>query len=210
MDIFDAVENYNVDALIQYIRDGGDVNITNNRGNSLLIYALLDHVPDKDIVLSLINAGANVNAVDGFGTGDTPLHYALMVYPEEEEDEKDKIDIIKALFANGADLHIKNEKGKSPFDMAISDTAADLEVGVYSPYYSLFTDEIDRRKEEEQKLYALSLLRSNQNLALARGMEEGTISSLSGDLVESIAQSLSKLNPEITKICIIETFMSDP
>ena len=124
-----------------------------------------------------------------------PLHYALMVYPEEEEDEKDKIDIIKALFANGADLHIKNEKGKSPFDMAISDTAADLEVGVYSPYYSLFTDEIDRRKEEEQKLYALSLLRSNQNLALARGMEEGTISSLSGDLVESIAQSLSKLNP---------------
>jgi len=192
--MFNAVDNNNVYAVMEYIRNGGDVNITNEGGNSLLIEALLPEYPNPAIVLSLINAGANVNAVDTHHEN-TPLHYALLMLPTGLDEVKDNIDIIKALFVNGADLYAKNNEGESPFDMAISFMVSARDHGGYSPYYSLFTDEIDRRKEEQRKLYELSVLRPHQNLALARGMRSGPISSLSGDMVESIAESLSNLNP---------------
>ena len=115
INVFEAIDNNNLGSVRYYLNQGGDVNATYYNGDSILIYALKKQMPpvNKYIILELINRGADLSAVDP-ATGDTPLHLAISI---NIMDRARQIEIIKALFANGADLDIRNIAGHSPGNM---------------------------------------------------------------------------------------------
>ena len=61
---------------------------------------------DDDQILLYLEAGANINAKDMWGT--TPLHVAA---------KNGNLDIMSLLVSNGANVHAKNLWGKTAFDL---------------------------------------------------------------------------------------------
>ena len=62
--------------------------------------------PDPEVITTLVNAGADVNAQDG--TGLTSLHYAVVYNPE----------VLDALINAGADLNVRESRGETPLHFA--------------------------------------------------------------------------------------------
>lgn len=58
------------------------------------------------IVETLLQHGANVNAIDGYG--ETPMHYAV---------DSGNLEVVKLLVGAGADLSIRNDNGELPTEM---------------------------------------------------------------------------------------------
>merc|ERR1719427_1271504 len=65
----------------------------------------------RNCLKTLINAGAEVNRRSG-AQHNTPLHQAVKLGPDGK-------DIVKLLLQNGAKTDIKNDKGLSPYDVAV-------------------------------------------------------------------------------------------
>lgn len=117
------------------ISAGADVNAKDNEGKTALMYAAYNS--GKVSVDLLIKNKANVNAKDN--DGDTALLYAISAYTskgfdlsypfdnggafctiEEYENDysADKLELIKLLINNGANVNIKNKSGLTPLSLS--------------------------------------------------------------------------------------------
>lgn len=101
MNAFDAIYTNNMPALKEYLTSGGNVNIKNERGMSLLHYSIIFDNPDM-FELLLANY-INVNIKDA--RGETPAHYCVI---------NNKMGFLKGLIRHNADMTIKNNDGQSP------------------------------------------------------------------------------------------------
>jgi len=95
VDIHEAAEAGNIEAVKQYLADGEDVNAKGDLGTTpLMMAAGRGH---KEIVELLITNGANVNAKDE--DDETPLGYAEQVseddLPEEKASMKETANLIR-------------------------------------------------------------------------------------------------------------------
>ena len=95
------------------LESGANVNLVTSGymgGSSALHFVSCD--TNYDLVKSLLDFGANVNAKDEFE--DTPLHSLV----QDKECAKNPFQVAKALIEAGADGKAKNKNGKTPFDLA--------------------------------------------------------------------------------------------
>lgn len=99
MNPFDAIYTNNVEALREYL-EVGNVNTKNERGMSLLHYAIIFN--NQEIFDLLLENYINVNIQDNFG--DTPLLYCII---------NNRMGFLKTLLNKKADLKIKNKDGQS-------------------------------------------------------------------------------------------------
>lgn len=97
-DIFNAVRKGDTGKLMKFIKVGGNINVVNEDGNTLLTLAAING--HYECVEMLLAAGANVNVRNKFG--DTPLIYAA--YEGHKE-------CVRLLIEAGADITIKNNDG---------------------------------------------------------------------------------------------------
>jgi len=106
MNAFDSIYSNNIYALKKYL-ENGDVNVKNERGMSLLHYAIVFN--NNEIFNLLLENYINVNIKDNHG--DTPVHYCVV---------NNKIGFLKNLIRHNADINIKNNDGQSPLFKACS------------------------------------------------------------------------------------------
>ena len=106
MNAFDAIYTNNMAALKDYLQNG-DVNIKNERGMSLLHYAIVFDNPE--IFELLLSSSINVNIQDA--RGETPAHYCVV---------NNKMGFLKSLIRHNADMTMKNNNGQSPLFKACS------------------------------------------------------------------------------------------
>lgn len=98
---------------------GGDVNISDSNGNTLIhktvLLALFERLKNKDLeeVLDiLLGSGANPNLKNNDGY--TPLHLAIK--PSKEKDEKASVQVVQKLLDYSADPNIEDRLGATAFD----------------------------------------------------------------------------------------------
>lgn len=98
------------------ITNGADVNATNQGGYTALHYAV-GH-PNVEVLRQLIAAKANLNTRDAtFGM--TPLHSASM--------QSRPLELLEMLLEAGADMEVKDNRGRTPFTYALERYHAALE-----------------------------------------------------------------------------------
>lgn len=100
MNAFDAIYSNNIKALKNYL-ETGDVNVKNERGMSLLHYAIV--FSNTEMVDLLLDNYINVNIQDNHG--DTPAHLCVI---------NNRMSFLKTLIRYGADLSVKNNEGQTP------------------------------------------------------------------------------------------------
>lgn len=93
---------------------GANLQIRDPYGGSLLHNAVR-HMPEKSLINHLIDAGANVNAIDG--DANTPLNFAA---------REDNLEIARLLLENGADPNAETERGYAVIRFAKSDSMKNL------------------------------------------------------------------------------------
>ncbi len=106
MNAFDAIYSNNIQALKDYLAKG-DVNVKNERGMSLLHYAI--SFSNAEIFDLLLENFIDINIQDS--RGDTAAHYCVI---------NDKMGFLKTLIRKGCDLKIQNNDGQSPLFKACS------------------------------------------------------------------------------------------
>ena len=99
------------------ISKGVDVNVEDDDRFIPLHYAAF--YGSKEMVVFLISKGANVNAKTDYQKTLfwTPLYFAI---------EEEHFDIVKILLKNGADLFVKDKRGKTPFDYIVEKKGNDF------------------------------------------------------------------------------------
>jgi ankyrin repeat protein len=102
--LFAAVLNNNKPMIYWLLANGADANLPDNAGAPVLSYAV--DLNDADIVKAVLKKTAdsviNGRDIDGM----TALMWALY-------DEHDNVQVIQALLDRGADVHIKDNKGRT-------------------------------------------------------------------------------------------------
>lgn len=107
--IFYCVDINLIARIIKYVPD---INIRNEYGSSVLMYACGKSTPlNLNIIKFLLDHGADVNATNGIGT--TALMW-LCVHPTDENIEQ----VIELLIFRGADPLAKNSNGLMAYDLA--------------------------------------------------------------------------------------------
>lgn len=136
--LFEAVKKNQINKIVKYADDGGNINIKNDKGNTPLHYA--SSIGNKSLVHQLINMGANVNEVNA--DNNTPLTIAIIRERNEVVDillkagadpnfeNSDHMnsthiaalmgnyDVMISLIANKADINIMSETGVTPLMLA--------------------------------------------------------------------------------------------
>ena len=102
-----------------------NLNLRDSDGNTLLHRLAIHHgrcssYSYSGAVKLLLNAGFNVNAVNG--NGDTALHIVATLKPSDDEIRL-LTDMLQVLFDGGAHHDFVNNDGKTPMDMAGTDEA---------------------------------------------------------------------------------------
>jgi ankyrin repeat protein len=99
MDVQDLNKEVSIRKMLEL---GVDLEATNNKGQTALVWCCKNIFDDEDIdnIEILLNAGANANAIDK--NGSTPLLYAYQYY-----------NILKALLDHGANVNYQQENGLS-------------------------------------------------------------------------------------------------
>ena len=92
----------------ELIKAGANVNHVDAQGRSSLFYA-----NTSESVRILVRNGANVNSIDK-GTGETPLISKIRRFLDNQE-----VKVIEALLDSGANVHLKDKKGKKAVDYVI-------------------------------------------------------------------------------------------
>mgnify|MGYP001622880267 CR=1 FL=1 len=100
MNAFDSIYANNVKALKEYL-ENGDINAKNERGMSLLHYAIVFN--NHEIFELLLENYININIKDDHG--DTPAHYCVI---------NNRMGFLKTLIRYECDLTIKNNDGHTP------------------------------------------------------------------------------------------------
>ncbi len=106
MNAFDSIYANNINSLKEYL-ETGDINITNERGMSLLHYAIVFN--NAEIFNLLLDNYININIKDNHG--DTPAHYCVI---------NNRMGFLKTLIRKECDLTIKNNDGHTPLFKACS------------------------------------------------------------------------------------------
>lgn len=104
MKVFDYVYSSNIQALREYL-ELGDVNVLNERGMSLIHYAILFN--NSEVFDLLLESYINVNIMDS--NGNTPIHYCVI---------HNRMGFLKTLIRHGANLTIQNLNQESPLYVA--------------------------------------------------------------------------------------------
>lgn len=110
---------------------------------------------DPELLQSLIDAGADVNA--DLGNGWTPLHLAFdlaidgMIQTDAKAPEPNVLENIKTLIANGADINKRNSDNKTALD-AINTYAGTPEtfnflMAIFRPIIPLIDQKIQYREK---------------------------------------------------------------
>ena len=100
MDAFDSIYSNNVMALREYL-ETGDINIKNERGMSLIHYAIV--FANSEIFELLLENYIDINIQDSHG--DTPAHYCVV---------NNRMGFLKTLIRKECNLSIKNNDGQTP------------------------------------------------------------------------------------------------
>ncbi len=106
MNAFDSVYANNIPSLKAYL-EHGDINVINERGMSLLHYAIIFN--NVEVFDLLLENYININIVDSHG--DTPAHYCVI---------NNRMGFLKTLIRHNCDLSIKNADGHTPLYKACS------------------------------------------------------------------------------------------
>ena len=107
-DIFDQFKILDSNTITEYINDGGDVNVRNKDGDTVLIFAV-ENGARLDSIKCIINAKADVNAKNNYGY--TALTSAAGLLG-------DHTDIVKLLIDAKADVNAKDNNGYTALMMA--------------------------------------------------------------------------------------------
>ncbi len=108
----DAAQSGKWDDVLAYLKSGGNPNLLDENGKSLLEWAAL--YGDVSIMNELIGAGANVNHQDDEGVT------ALMTASSEE-----RLEAIKLLLDSGANIETKNSIGQTAFLVSVENSRLD-------------------------------------------------------------------------------------
>lgn len=100
-DIFTVVRSNNADRLTQYLAEGGDPDLVDSQGDSLL-YLATGAKGGIEVTRVLVTGGAQIDLANADGR--TPLHNAAGWC---------NVDIVAVLVAGGADLDAVDGSGKS-------------------------------------------------------------------------------------------------
>lgn len=138
MDAFDSIYANNIVSLNEYL-ETGDINITNERGMSLLHYAIVFN--NDEIFNLLLDNYININIVDNHG--DTPAHYCVI---------NNRMGFLKTLIRKECDLSIKNNDGHTPLFKAC---ALGRENMVFLFLESLHFDLLEKDSKDETVFMAL-------------------------------------------------------
>ncbi|MFD1887853.1 ankyrin repeat domain-containing protein [Paenibacillus wenxiniae] len=119
--IYRAIAAGDTAFVTNYLSTGGDPNLFDPSGWGLLRCAV--EYENKELIDLLLASGADMN-YPSYG-GWTALHQAVDLsidgtiqsggFPGDEP-----VDMIAYLLDRGADMHVKDSKGESPFDLALS------------------------------------------------------------------------------------------
>lgn len=110
--IKNACNNHNLQEIIKILNENKDMGFNvntelNSLKNTILHYIVYNSL--HDMILPMINMGANVNSKNAHGA--TPLHWACDVNNENIEKRQE---ICKILLENKADINISTEYGETP------------------------------------------------------------------------------------------------
>ena len=97
--IFRAIQRGAITSIEQFLAQGGDMEVRNEHGHTLLMAAAIYRWPK--LVRLLLEHSASPNSRDQ--TGQTPLHHAAV----------HSFDSVKLLLAAGADATVRDSEGKS-------------------------------------------------------------------------------------------------
>jgi ankyrin repeat protein len=119
----DSIFNGNIDKVKEVIENNKDLelNFINKELNITPLICAIDAI-NPEIVELLLNNGSNPNFMH---TGlSLPLYHAVELAEEaadyDEADDPKLLGIIELLIKNGADVHLTNYNGKSPYQYAES------------------------------------------------------------------------------------------
>lgn len=112
--IFEVISNTPKDkdpseVLAYLISKGSNVNLTNTKGETSLMYCFSDFHSSKytlKMLSILLNAGANVNIQNKYGN-------TVLIYASSYSEGNERNEILKALIDSGADVNIKNNEGRT-------------------------------------------------------------------------------------------------
>ena len=108
MRLFEAILANNVDEALHLIKETGmtadDINTIVKRNTFLCVASIKGKI---EIVRALIEAGADINKVDGYKSA--PIHYACI---------KGKINTLRVLIEAGADVNKVDERGRTSLHIA--------------------------------------------------------------------------------------------
>jgi ankyrin repeat protein len=138
MNAFDAIYSNNIQALREYLSTG-DVNVTNERGMSLIHYSIV--FSNQEVFDLLLDNYINIDIQDSHG--DTPAHYCVI---------NNRMGFLKTLIRKNANLKIKNRDGQTPLFKACSLGRAEM---VYLLLESQNFDLYDRDSKDETIFMAL-------------------------------------------------------
>lgn len=163
-DIFIAIKSGTIDQVKSYIENGGDVNIKDENGRTLLIWASL--LRDTNFARLLLDANADVNLTqNGFSalmaatTAGNLESIKLLINAHSEVNAKNIqgytalimaatngiSDIVSQLLAANADYMIKDNEGKTAFDWAIANGHSDIALMLTYPANPLISDQLNER-----------------------------------------------------------------
>ena len=104
--IHEAAAEGNIEAVIQHLANGVDVNVKNDFGFTPLLKAA--QFGRREVAELLIAKGADVSVKDKFGR--TPLHCAA---------DEDQTEVAELLIAAGADVNGRDNGDRTPLDFAV-------------------------------------------------------------------------------------------
>jgi len=112
----------NEKAIELLLQQGADINITDPSGRNALHISVTSY--QRGYIGFLTSKGIDINSQDN--DGNTALHYPLMNVLKNKLYLLNSKETVKILMEEGADPHIRNNKGKSPMDLAVEAGENDL------------------------------------------------------------------------------------